>query len=202
MRIVRDHILLLDEWPPDFRLTTGTDELVAPSGREDRIATYSLSQAERYLVDHDDDPDTQCRVAVVERLLYQRRFGEEHASVRADELIDNLRQRGLDPKGHRWFRAAIIAGLRDRQVQLTSSSSGYKLPVSATDLADFVSQAENLCVPMLNRVEAACDAVKLVTQGEVDVLGREELRAGGDEQAVGHGGPSLRYWARASRPRS
>jgi len=101
--------------------------------------------------------------------------GEEHASVLADDLLNNLRERGLDAKGARWFRTAIIAALRDNGVLLTSSSSGYKLPVSAADLVSFARQAENVCVPMLNRVEAACNAVKLLTRGEVDVLTQPEL---------------------------
>jgi hypothetical protein len=36
LRLVQENVLLLDEWPPCFRLTTGTDELSAPTGRDDR----------------------------------------------------------------------------------------------------------------------------------------------------------------------
>ena len=58
---------------------------------------------------------------------------------------------------------------------LTSSSYGYKLTISAADLVGFARQTENVCVPKLNRVEAACAAVKLVTKNEVDVLAQTEL---------------------------
>jgi Protein of unknown function (DUF3800) len=174
---LRQHALLLDEWPPRFRVTTAQDELVVTLERDGRIASYSLSLAEKFLVDHEStiDPDTQCRIAVVERLLFERRFGEEHASVQADELMTNLQERGLDPKGARWFRTAVMAGLRDQGILVTSSSAGYKLPVSVSDLVNYARQAENTCVPMLNRVQAACEAVKLLTKGEVDVLARREM---------------------------
>jgi ABC-type transport system involved in cytochrome c biogenesis ATPase subunit len=38
----------------------------------------------------------------------------------------------------------------------------------------FVNHAETVCIPMLQRVSAACTAVKLATQGEVDVLAQPD----------------------------
>jgi hypothetical protein len=108
-------------------------------------------------------------------LLFERRFGVEHASVQADELLTNLQERGFETKGARWFRTSVMARLRDEGVLVTSSAAGYKLPASAADLVSYARQAENTCVPMLHRVQHACDAVKLLTRGDVDVLTRPEL---------------------------
>jgi hypothetical protein len=85
-------------------------------------------------------------------------------------LIDNLRGRGIGDKGEAWFRMNVIAPLRDQGLLLTSSSTGYKLPTCPDDLATFVNHAETVCIPMLQRAGAACRAVKLATQGQVDVL--------------------------------
>jgi hypothetical protein len=54
------------------------------------------------------------------------------------------------------------------------ATGGYKLPTCPDDLATFVNHAETVCIPMLQRVIAACNAVKLATQGQVDVLAQPD----------------------------
>jgi hypothetical protein len=177
LRIVSDNALLIDEWPPRFRVTGGRSEL--SSKVDDRIAEYSLQQAEDFIVKHEDDQDeiVRCQVAVLEQLVFERRFGEEARNIATGALIDNLRARGLGDRGETWFRMNVIAPLRDQGLLLTSSSSGYKLPTCPEDLSTFVNHAETVCIPMLQRVNAACKAVKLATQGQVDVLAQPERAA-------------------------
>ncbi|MBN1918276.1 MAG: DUF3800 domain-containing protein [Verrucomicrobia bacterium] len=173
LQVVADRALLIDEWPPRFRVTGGRSEL---SGNADaRIAEYSLQSAEEFILTHEGDPDenVQCQVAVLERLVLERRLGADR-HLPHGALIDHLRDRGLAAKGETWFRMSIVAPLRVQGVLLTSSQSGYKLPTCPADVASFVQHAEIVCVPMLQRVLAACDAVKLATEGEVDVLASPE----------------------------
>jgi hypothetical protein len=54
------------------------------------------------------------------------------------------------------------------------SPTGYKLPTCPDDLGTFVNHAETACIPMLQRAGAACKAVKLATQGQVDVLAQPD----------------------------
>jgi hypothetical protein len=177
LRIVSDKALLIDESPPRFRVTGGKSEL--SSTIDDRIAEYSLQQAEDFIVGNEDDQDetVRCQVAVLERLVFERRFGEETRNVSTGALLDNLRGRGLGDKGEAWFRMNVIAPLRDQGLLLTSSSTGYKLPTCPDDLATFVNHAQTVCIPMLQRAGAACEAVKLATQGEVDVLAQPDKSA-------------------------
>lgn len=176
LRLVAPKLLLLDEWPPKCRVTTGSIELAADESASGVLAAHAVRSAEAFLAKHQDpfDETLRCQVAVVERLLFQRRFGEDsHVSTGA--LLDNLRDRGLDPKGEAWFRLNVIAPLRDSGVVLTSSQAGYKLPTGPADLATFAQHAELVCVPMLNRVAAACGSVRLATQGQIDVLADPRL---------------------------
>jgi hypothetical protein len=169
--VIAKRALLIDEWPPRYGISAGNAELTSASGPDARIAGYALRRAEEFTVRNEASRDdiVLCQVAVLERLVFERRIGEgKH--VPGGALIDNLRDRGLKPKDGPWLRMSIIAKLRDHGVLVTSSPAGYKLPTSPKDVAEFLRHAENVCVPMLNRAAAAVDAVKLVTQGEVDVL--------------------------------
>lgn len=173
LQLVCDKALLVDEWPPRFRVTGGRSELSTKV--DDRIAEYSLQQAEDFIVKHDHDQDevVRCQVAVLERLVLERRFGEA-SDVATGALIDNLRSRGLGDHGLAWFRMNVIGPLRDQGLLLTSSPSGYKLPTCPDDLATFVNHADTVCVPMLKRVATACKAVRLATHGAVDVLAQPD----------------------------
>jgi len=176
LRLVKPKLLLLDEWPPKYRVTTGDSEIVADESASGILAAHAVRSAEAFLAKHEDpfDETLRCQVAVVERLLFERRFGDD-GHVPTGALLDNLRERGLDPKGEAWFRLNVIAHLRDSGVVLTSSQTGYKLPAGPADLATFAQHAETVCVPMLNRVAAACASVRLATQGQVDVLADPRL---------------------------
>jgi hypothetical protein len=171
LEVVKLKVLLIDEWPPRYNLSAGKSELLEKDATDSRISDYSLRRAEEFIVGHEDSRDelVQCQVAVLERLVFERRLGE-CSHVPAGALIENLSDRGLRPKDGPWFRMSVVAKLRDSGVLVTSSSAGYKLPTSTKDVAEFLRHAESVCVPMLNRAAAACDAVKLVTKGEIDVL--------------------------------
>jgi len=179
LEIIASHAVVVDEWPPKHAITVGVSELGTRTEVDDRIARYALMRAEIFVRKHERtrDVDLKCRVAVLERLILQRRFGPATGYVSTKELLDVLDSRGLEPRGRTWLRMNVIAPLRDGEVLVTSSPNGYNLPATKRDLLAFVGHAETVCVPMLNRVDAACRAVKLATGGEVDILEMSELRA-------------------------
>lgn len=175
---LRKHALLFDEWPARFRLG---GETPMPSNQEadTRISEYSVLKAQQFLDERGEerDPVTRCQVGAVEYLLSQQRFGLPGESIFADALNQHLLERSLPTKGTTWLRHEVIAGLRDTGVVVTSSPTGYRLPTSAADFRVFAKHAESVCLPMLDRVRKACDVAKLVTMGEVNVLGEPASEA-------------------------
>ncbi len=164
--------LLVDHWPrlPQQRYVSPAS--VATSTIDDRISAYAIQQADDF-VDRNEmkrDHETECKVAVINRLLLQRMVAHDVA-VSGAELLGNLSAQSLEPKGMQWFRSKVIGSLRDSGVGITSSAHGYALPSSRRDLMGFVEHAQNICTPLLGRVKTACDAIKLTTSGDVDVLG-------------------------------
>lgn len=167
--LLRRHALGLDMWPPRYDLpAVPTPE---GDGPDARIARLAIAKARAYLAANDEpsEPDVRCRVAVLEVLLLEAQF-DERGSLASGYLVDVLRSRSLSAKDENWLRRHVIAPLRDADVIITSSPAGYKLPSSRADLEAFVRHADAVCIPMLNRVSRACDAVKLATHGDVDVL--------------------------------
>ncbi len=177
LAMMAGHAVVVDEWPPRYRVTAGASELMDAAGLDDRIATYALSQAERYVYEHEDDSDPieQCRVAVLDRLILERRIGGVGNYVSTAELLEVLSTRGLGTREATWLRMNLIAPLRDAEVIVTSSTAGYSLPQSEADLVAYVRHAEFVCVPMLKRIDAACRAIKIATDGDADILALEQV---------------------------
>ncbi|MDX2055010.1 MAG: DUF3800 domain-containing protein [Polyangiaceae bacterium] len=175
--LLSKHALVVDEWPLKHALTLGVADMLNLAKPEDRIATYALRQAEQFIQKYENsrDDEVSCQVAVLERLILERRIGDPGGHVSTSELLEALRARGYAPKTKTWLRMNVIAPLRDQEVLVASSQSGYNLPASQADLVAFVRHAETICVPMLHRVDAACRAVKLATDGEIDILDMPEL---------------------------
>ena len=66
-----------------------------------------------------------------------------------------------------YFQTKVIAQLRDAGVLIASSSRGYKLPASESDLYDFVTHSNAIIEPMLSRVKRFRDQINTATTGEI-----------------------------------
>ncbi len=173
--VLASQILLIEEWPPRFRLRS-TDPDGASNHPDARIEALAFGRAQEFIDRHREsaEQEQRCRVALLERLILEQRFSGNALST--GYLMDYLRDRGLEPGDETWVRRVLVAYLRDRGLVITSSSTGYKLPRSRADMHAFAMHADSVCVPMLRRVASARDAVRLATAGDVDIFDDEALQ--------------------------
>ncbi|SDH45411.1 hypothetical protein SAMN04487996_13813 [Dyadobacter soli] len=88
--------------------------------------------------------------------------------------MEHIRARTGNKVSLHYFQTKVIAQLREAGVLIASSSRGYKLPASETDLDDFVSHSNTIISPMLSRVKRFRDQVHTATSGEIDILAHDE----------------------------
>jgi hypothetical protein len=159
-----DHALLIDEWPVRYRAASGTGSLLPADPADDDIARYGVSQAEKFIEEHEGsiEEERRAQVLTLKRLLYEVRFADSHAYVATQVLHETLEATG-EPRNDQWLRSKVIAQLRDSGVLIASSPQGYKIPISVADVSDFVAVTDTI-------------AVRLITQGRVDVLAGDKLR--------------------------
>ena len=67
---------------------------------------------------------------------------------------------GYDKLSIQSFRNKIIAKLRDNEVIISSSSSGYKIPSTEKELYDFVNHGKSIIMPMLHRLKICNDVIR------------------------------------------
>lgn len=170
------HAVVIDEWPVRYRAASGTGALLAGDPADDEVARYCIARSEEFLERHESsvEPETRAQVLALKKLLFEVRFGDPHSYVTTAAIMQTL-EALAESRTDQWLRSTVIAKLRDAGVLVASSPRGYKIPVSIADIGDFISIADTIVHPMLNRVARARDAVLMITQGRVDVLGGEKL---------------------------
>lgn len=174
--VLRDRAMLILAWPPEDR------PLATLGGRgtraDRRIREYALGRVFALLAKGEPGPDPAdlAQVAVMEHLLFHFQSISEREYVATGHLREVLKEQGIAGfDEQQQFRSGVIAKLRDRGVLLASSSKGYKIPSSLTDVMDFVQQTDKMIYPMLGRLERARESIKLLTGGSVDILGDERF---------------------------
>lgn len=66
-----------------------------------------------------------------------------------DQLVESVKEAtGTSELTLHYFRTQVIAKLRDKDVILASSSSGYKIPSSYKDIQSFVERGHTVIDPM------------------------------------------------------
>lgn len=83
---------------------------------------------------------------------------------------------GYDKLSIQSFRNKIIAKLRDNEVIISSSSSGYKIPSTEKELYDFVNHGKSIIMPMLHRSKICNDVIRMGTEGGIRLFERAEYQ--------------------------
>lgn len=174
-KLVTERSVGINVWPPRrlpksrARLENGSQE------HDELIRSHCFQLAETFLEKkHGDEEEARIQVGILQFLLFYAQFVDPSAFVSTQKIIKYLRDDlGIDMNEYR-LRVAGIAPLRDADVIVASSTKGYKIPVCATDLAKFVEHANTIVLPMLARLNRARMEMKLVSLGELDIVGGEE----------------------------
>lgn len=169
--ILDKKILLLRTYPESFVSYTPPEQTL-DCNYDHTIAEISYRQAVAFREKHKETNDefVQRQIVVLDYLLFRFMNLSLRHYIPTKELQQQLRFRGFDEISTQIFRTKIIARLRDEKVIISSSKGGYKLPSTRQELVDFISLGKNIVTPLLSRLHACHDTVKLGTNGELDLF--------------------------------
>ena len=75
-----------------------------------------------------------------------------------------------------YLRSNIIAKLRDHDVVIASSTKGYKIPSSYSDMIGFADLVDGIAIPLLSRLKKAAEIFDLGSIGEVKFLNEQRFQ--------------------------
>ncbi len=177
MDILQDKLLPIIYWP--FELEDYVKKLDQYKGNtfDKNIAYNSIKLATKYIESNTKrkDSEVQERVYELKNFLSMLISQDPNKYISTKEIINNLFElTGRDYTAH-YFKTRIIAKLRDAGVLISSTQSGYKIPIREKEILAFVNQTSSMVKPMLERLNICRNRVLSATGNDFDVLDFREF---------------------------
>lgn len=160
----------IDEWPPQYELRGALNN--STSEMDEKVRFISLNAAGRFLQDHAEQIDTENRIqqAALGFMLFRATFASDTDYIPTDEIVEHLNTQGFQEVNKHYLRSNVIAKLRDKDVIIASSSRGYKIPTSYSDLCGFAELVDGIASPLLARLKRAHGIFELGSVGKIKIL--------------------------------
>lgn len=85
--------------------------------------------------------------------LYYTVLNNPRSYIYKDEILDWLDTLGFNFSSDEEFRNKVISSLREDGVVISGTRKGYKIPVSKSDLSDYIEFSTTLTIPVLKRIK-------------------------------------------------
>lgn len=175
--ILSEKVLRIKEFPETFDTFNVAQNSLNPDYNP-QIADICYRKARRFIETHqnEDDIEVKQQIAVLNYLLFRFMNKSPRNYIPTKELINQLMYLGYDKLSIQSFRNKIIAKLRDNEVIISSSSSGYKIPSTEKELYEFVNHGKSIIMPMLHRLKICNDVIRMGTEGGIRLFERAEYQ--------------------------
>jgi len=173
--LLQPRLLMLKFWP-DIATVNPVKASIQDQHYDHQLAELSIDLANGFLQRNAQNliPNVIDQVTTLSYLVFHFRHINAVRYISSFEIMQHIKARRSKPVSLHYFQTKVIAPLRDAGVLIASSSKGYKLPASQSDLYDFVNHSNAIIEPMLSRVKKFRDQIRLATNGELDVLDKQE----------------------------
>jgi len=170
-KLLQEKELHLLVWPENFHRYI-IDNI---NNEQDRnIAEISISSAERYIEKHKKNPSFDHRIAILEYLLFQVKFNNHSSYIFSNELISWLKQNNINYSEEE-FRKEIIGHLRDEGVVIAGSRKGLKIPMSLSELVDYLSYTSSRYITMIRRFKETFKTLNGSSLGKIDIFNLKDF---------------------------
>lgn len=141
-----------------------------------RIAEACFRKAKKYIEENKSETSEEIkqRIIVLEYILFRFMNNSTRKYIPTQELINQLVFAGFAKISVQSFRNKIIAPLRDKEVIISSSKNGYKIPCSEEELCAFVNHGKSIILPMLSRLRICNDVISASTNGDIKLFDKAE----------------------------
>lgn len=172
MDILEKKLLPIVFWPQELEDYVKKLDQYKGGTFDKNIAYNSIKLARKYIESNKSsrEPEIYERICVLRYLLSMMISKRSNEYASSKDIINNLFEiTGREYSSH-YFKTKIIAKLRDAGILISSTKSGYKLPIREKEILAFVNQTSSMIRPMLQRLKICRNRVLSATGNELDVL--------------------------------
>jgi|TARA_Y100000385_G_scaffold286964_1_gene350117 hypothetical protein len=177
LNIITDKIIDIKRFPREFDEYTHLDYSFN-SDFDYKISKLSVNLSLRFIKNNKGSKCQQIKdqIACLNRLIFVFNNINKHTYTSADSLINYLES--IKPKGRsrQYLRNNVISKLRDKDLLISSTSRGYKLPSSKKDLNNFINHMNSKIHPMIDRVLKCNSQIMRLSMNEINLLKQDEFK--------------------------
>lgn len=168
-----DNIIRIEEWPMSS-FTFNKIEMNMDDNYDEVIAEQSLHLVRNFIAKNEKSEDQmiQDQMNFLKFLLSNLSIGRNEY-IYSHEIIKNINVFSKENISGHYLRNNIVAPLRDQGLLIASTTNGYKLPTSESDLLDFAKFSSSTILPMLSRLEKCRNRILTATGNELDIISDE-----------------------------
>ncbi|NMH26558.1 DUF3800 domain-containing protein [Flavobacterium silvaticum] len=168
--LIKPKISVLNNFPRKLTVAEFNESAVDQT-YDSRIAEVSFQRIFDF-IEKGSNGETQIndQITFLKLLLWLQRANPRSSYVSTGEIMRHLNYTRDKPMNEEFFRSKIIGNLRDKGIIISSSPKGYKIPTSSRDIDSFGRHGNRIILPMLNRINEARNAIKLISLNELDIL--------------------------------
>lgn len=176
--ILGDKILRIKVFPETFDSFNISQNDLNPEYNPE-IADICYRKAKHFIEANakTEDAEIKQQIAILNYLLFRFMNKSPRKYIPTKELINQLVYLGYEKMSLQTFRNKIIAKLRDNEVIISSSTSGYKIPSTEKELYDFVNHGKSIIMPMLSRLKTCNDVIRMGTDGKINLFEKAEYHS-------------------------
>lgn len=178
LSILSDKTFRIKEYPKTFETFNIPQNDLNPE-YDPEIAKICYRKAIQFIKNNKETNDIEIKqqIVILDYLLFRFMNKSPRKYIPTKELINQLVYLGYEKMSLQTFRNKIIAKLRDKEVIISSSPGGYKIPSTEKELYDFVNHGKSIIMPMLSRLKTCNDIIKMGTNGKVNLFEKTEYHS-------------------------
>lgn len=162
------HILI---WPDDFQRFIIKN---IRNEQDKKIADISISYAERYIKTNQENSEYKHRIMILEYLLFQIKFVNSKSYTYSNELIDWLKEYNINYSDEE-FRKEIIGSMRDDGVVIASSRKGLKIPMSESELNEYLNYTSGRYLTIMRRLKETYKTLNATSLGTLNIFESQDF---------------------------
>lgn len=170
-KILNDKLLDIIDFPETFEEYTLNKKNIKNGEFNNDIFEISYRSAKIFLEKYNNIEELQTRLQkeFIYYLLFQCKINPTRF-ITSNEILSILSEFRINRVRRDYFYRQIVAPLRDEGVIISSTTQGYKIPISESDILAYINQTNTIVAPMLHRLRICRDKIKIKTNGKLDIL--------------------------------
>jgi len=178
LNFLKNRILRIIEYPIDYEEYLENIDFSKVGEYDKKISKHCIRLATEFIRKEEDfSSDEEIdQIEIVKFLLFKLRYEDDGKYYNSYILREHLKKvHNRSYKSHK-FKTSIIAKLRDKGVIISSSNSGYKIPINECELLQYTRQTVHVVHPMLERLRKCRKDILALTSNDLDIVGANEYR--------------------------